>query len=222
MPSDMEALTRALLLLVDRCPRLVQACYWAETSSIALEELHHRKSFDLDFHTRRALQDVRPFLAELQRAFGDRFELIQSPDEFGSGFRGVLVVDAGERVAVEVLSNYEDVPPTDLVESSIATGLRRVSLRRYLEDKIQCVAERSEARDLVDIDATLTRHPELIREARRHVAEQDALLLAERLLLWTDEAIEGDLRAYPEVDSSSARRARDLLGSWLRDSEATA
>jgi len=41
----------ALRLLVNRCPRLSGTCYWAGTSSIAIEELEHRESFDLDFHT---------------------------------------------------------------------------------------------------------------------------------------------------------------------------
>ena len=90
----------ALRLLVRRCPRLVRSCYWAGTSSIAVEELRHRQSFDIDFHTRRALFDVRPLLAEMRAAFPGKFEVIQSPDDFGSGFRGVLALPGGNSITV--------------------------------------------------------------------------------------------------------------------------
>ncbi len=96
--TDFEQLSRtALQLLAERCPRLVAKCYWAGTAAIATEELHHRRSFDLDFHT------------------------------------------------------------------------------------------------------------------------QDAVLLAERLLAWTDEAIDADLDAYDDVSSRAAHGARDLLLAWLKD-----
>lgn len=213
-----EILKEALSLLVERCPRLVRQCYWAGTASVAMEELGHRESFDLDFHTRKALEDVRPILAEIEQAFPGSFEVLQAPDEFGSGFRGVLALPSGESVTVETLANYEETPLADLVPSTVAPGFLRVSLGRYLADKIQCVAERAEARDLVDLCAVLTRHPGLVATARRLVAEQDALLLAERLLAWTNEALEKDLRPYRDVTPADARQARDLLLAWVRSS----
>lgn len=194
-----EVLQAAVRLLAERCPRLVRMCYWAGTSSISLEKLHHRQSFDLDFHTSKELEDVRPILTEIRKAFPDGFEIISVPDEFGSGFRGVLTLPGGESITVEVLSNYEDVPETDLVTSSIAPKFRRVSVERYLADKIQCVAERAEARDLFDILAVSKKYPEMVGTAKTLLAEQDALLLAERLLAWSDEAIEEDLSAYGDV-----------------------
>ena len=42
-------------------------------------------------------------------------------------------------------------------------------------------------------------------------------LLAERLLAWTDEAIEVDLAAYDDVPSCTACEARDLLLAWVKD-----
>ena len=50
---------RALVLLCERCPRLVGLCYWAGTAAIATEELHHRQSFDLIF-TRAGLWGACP------------------------------------------------------------------------------------------------------------------------------------------------------------------
>lgn len=212
------ALTRqALAMLCDRCPRLIGLCYWAGTAAIAVEELHHRQSFDLDFHTRRALVDTSPILAELRFAFGDDFEVVQAPDEFGSGFQGVLRLPGGERITIEVLSNYEDVPDRDLVDSSTAGTLKRVSLERYLADKIQCVAERAEARDLVDIAAVLKHAPGMRQRARKLLAEQDALLLVERLLAWTDDEIARDLEGYDGVAPTDAEEARDLLLGWLKN-----
>jgi len=206
----------ALRLLVDRCPRLAGTCYWAGTSSIAIEELGHRESFDLDFHTRKALQDVRPLLAEIQSAFADDFRLLQAPDEYGSSFRGTLKLEAGEKITIEVLANYQDVPDRDLVDARTAPAMKRVSLLRYLADKLQCVAERAEARDLVDITAVLRQHPEMRDPARRLLARQDALLVAERLLAWSDGEIAQDLQAYPEVSPADAAEARDLLLTWLK------
>jgi len=51
---QVEVSRAALSRLGERCPRLAKTCYWAETAAIAIEELHHRQSFDLDFHTRNA------------------------------------------------------------------------------------------------------------------------------------------------------------------------
>lgn len=207
---------QALELICRRCPRLVGLCYWAGTAAVAIEELHHRQSFDLDFHTRNALVNTSPILAELRVAFGDNFEVVQAPDEFGSGFQGVLTLPGGRRITVEVLSNYEDVPEADLVSSSTAPSLQRVSLRRYLADKIQCIAERAEARDLVDIAAVLKHAPEMAQLARTLLAQQDALLLVERLLAWTDKAIAQDLTAYDDVSPADAGQSRDQLLNWLR------
>lgn len=209
----------ALRVLAERCPRLTGLCYWAGTASIAIEDLHHRQSFDLDFHTQRALQNTLPILAEIQHAFPDDFEVTQTPDAFGSGFQGVLTLPDGNRITIEVLANYEDVPDDELVTSRTAPAFKRIGLARYLADKIQCIAERSEARDLVDIRAVLRQSPAFEQRAREMLAQQDALLIAERLLSWSDEGIAGDLEAYPDVDPGDAREACDLLLSWLRESE---
>lgn len=206
----------ALQLLVARCRRLVGMCYWAGTSSIAIEELGHRESFDLDFHTRNALVDVRPILAELQSEFGESFSLLQAPDEYGSGFSGALRLPDGEQITIEVMANFEDVPAHDLVDAKSAPIIQRISLKRYLADKIQCLVERAEARDLIDIAAVLEQRPDLEPAARRALEEQDALLLVERLLAWTDTAIIEDLEGYPEVDPRSAGSIRDRLLAWLR------
>ena len=216
MTEQIHVVAEAIQLLADRCPRLASRCYWAGTSSIAAEDLGHRESFDLDFHTKKALADLRPILAEIERAFPGCFDVLQTPDEFGSGFRGVLTLPGGASIIIEALSNYEDVPSEDLVPSSIAPNIQRVKLERYLADKIQCVAERTEARDLFDIHAVLQRRPELVPAARRLVGQQDALLLAERLLAWTDDDIAEDLRPYSGVSPTDASRARDMLLQWLR------
>ena len=216
--ADFEKLSRsALQLLAERCPGLAAKCYWAGTAAIATEELHHQWSVDLTFHTQNALYDVRPLLAEIQSSFPRGFDLVQTPDEFGSGFEGVLALPGGERITVQVLSNYEDVPPEDLVVSRASPLIRRVSLGRYLADKIQCVVERSEARDLVDILAVLRSRPSLEARARRLLREQDAVLLVERLLAWTDDELDADLAAYDDVPGDAACEARDLLLKWVKE-----
>ena len=206
----------ALRLLTERCPRLKTLCYWAGSAALAIEELHHRASFDLDFHTRKALVNVKPVLAEIQQAFPGAFKVIQAPDEFGSGFQGILTIADGVPVTIEVLSNYEDVNDNDLVPSVTAPGISRVSLKRYVEDKIQCVAERAEARDLSDISAVLRMHPNMQDFIITCIKQQDALLMAERLLSWSDEQIDDDLAAYDDVNPADARQARDLLLKWLK------
>ncbi|MCX7016198.1 MAG: nucleotidyl transferase AbiEii/AbiGii toxin family protein [Candidatus Sumerlaeota bacterium] len=209
-------LREALTTLVERCPVLAETVYWAGTSAVSMEELGHRQSLDLDFHTRSALMDVRPILARIRAAFGGDFELIQAPDEFGSGFRGVIRLSRGERVTIEVLSNYQDVPDDQLVASNVVAPLRRVSLTKYLSDKVQCIAERNEARDLVDVCAVLRRRPDLEQLARRRVAEQDGLLMAERLLRWTDAEILSDLKSYRDASLADAQWTRDTFMRWLK------
>ncbi len=142
--------------------------------------------------------------------------MLQAPDEFGSGFSGVLRLPGGEQITIEVLANFEGVPEHDLVTAETAPVIRRVSLRRYLVDKIQCVAERAEARELVDIGAVLGQHPELEPGAWQALAAQDALLVAERLQGWTDAEIADDLEGYPDVNPAEAGRTRDRLLSWLK------
>lgn len=220
--SSVSQLRDALRLLLDRCPFLATTCYWAGTAAIAVEELGHRQSMDLDFHTRRALQDVRPILRRIRDAFPGNFEVIHAPDEFGSGFLGLLALPDGKHIAVEVLSNYEDAPDGDLTPSATVANLMRVSLARYLADKIQWIAERMEARDLFDVAAVLRAHPNLEERARQLLADQDVLLIGERLLAWTDSEIERDLGPYPGVDPEEAKKARDLLLLWLRASSGSA
>jgi hypothetical protein len=215
-----RSLGSALRILFERCPRLVTACYWAGTSAIALEELGHRRSFDLDFHTFHALMDVRPLLTEIQARFPGEFELTSAPDEFGSGFRGLLLLPTGEKVTIEVLSNYQNPSAEDLTESTLMPGMKRVSIGRYLLDKMQCVGERAEARDLVDLHAVLKARPELSRSAQEYLDAQDAIVFTERLLSWTDDAIVRDLRAYEDADPADAKRMRDTLLEWLREKKA--
>ncbi|MCA1596944.1 MAG: hypothetical protein LC772_11045 [Chloroflexi bacterium] len=71
------------------------------------------------------------------------------------------------------------------------------------------------------MQSRLDRRPDLMQMARRLALEQDALLLAERLLAWTDEEIEKDLRSHPGVPPAEAIAARDLLLSWLRSEQET-
>ena len=207
----------ALEMISDQCPRLVRSCYWAGTSAISIEELGHRISLDIDFHTHRALQDVRPILAEMQRNFSEKFRLMMAPDEFGSGFRGILQLTNGEHIVIEVLSNFEDVPVDEVTVSKTVPRVKRITLSKYLADKIQCVAERAEARDLVDIRAVIDKFPKMKQNIIRNLLDQDALLLAERLLAWSDESIADDLAAYPDVDPEKAIEARNLLLKWLKD-----
>ena len=155
-------------------------------------------------------------MTEIQQAFPNRFEVLTVPDEYGSGFKGVLVLSNEEKVTVEVLSNYQDVPAGELVESKLVPGMKRINLPRFLADKIQYIAERSEARDLVDFTALLRHDPKLTGLAREILANQDALILSERLLLWSDAAIRDDLSVYEDVNPEEALEARDLLLSWLK------
>jgi hypothetical protein len=197
--------------IASRCPRLIATCYWSGTSAIAIEELHHRDSFDLDLHTQEALVDTRPLLAELELAFPGRLEIVEPPDSRGSGFTAVLRFGANDALTIQVFAGFETVPESALVSSTTAAGLRRVTLARYLADKVQCVVERLEARDLFDISSVMRQRPDLGRVLRRAVASQDAVLLAERLLGWTDDAVAADLRAYPGIDAREAIAMRDRL-----------
>jgi predicted nucleotidyltransferase component of viral defense system len=93
--------------------------------------------------------------------------------------------------------------------------MRRVSLERYLADKVQCLAERVEARDLVDVLAVIRHAPSLRARLRRLVLAQDAALLAERLLGWTERSIRKDLAAYRDVNPDDAFAARDLIMGFV-------
>jgi hypothetical protein len=212
-----ELLKQAVVRIADRCPRLVAQCYWAGSSAIAIEELEHRESFDLDFHTQEALIDTRPLLAELERSFPDALQVVHPPDAFGSGFTGSLALTDAAKVTLQVFAGFETVPDTDLVPAKTAPRLRRITLRRYLADKVQCVLERIEARDLIDIAAVMKLRPELGGVLRRAVAAQDAILLAERLLGWTEEAIRNDLRAYTDVAPADAVAMRDRLLTLVKE-----
>jgi len=212
-----ERLQEAVRLVAQRCPRLAKNTYWAGTSAIALEELHHRRSLDLDFHTRTALQDVRPFLAELKQAFSGQLRVVQAPDALGSGFRAVVNYPDGFSFTIEVLANFDDVEDKQLVPSATAPGLARVSLVKYAADKVQCIAERVEARDLADIAAILRGRPEMERLVKTALLRQDAVVVAERLLAWSDAQLAADLSAYSDIDPADAAAARDQLLAWLKE-----
>lgn len=205
----------ALRDIVSKCPRIRSQCYWAGTSAIAIEELKHRDSFDLDLHTKEALADVAPLLAELQIAFRSRLSVIEPPSPYGSGFQGSLRLENGDELTLQVMANFEDVPANQLVPSRLVPGIQRVSLAKYLRDKLTCLVERHEARDLIDVKFAIEHSDSLKNLARRSLNSLDEVLLAERLLGWTDQGIASDLKAYPDSDPSHAVQARDLLLSWL-------
>ena len=202
-------LIRAMKEVVARCPRLARTCYWAGTAAIAVEELHHRRSFDLDLHTHRALIDVRPLLAEVERAFGSSCNVLRAPDEFGDGFAVVVEYRPRKKIVLEVLSNYRDVEPRQLTPSKAVPGLMRVSLRRYLDDKVQCLIDRTEARDLVDIHAALAAQPRLRSALRAALRAQDGILLLQRMEGWTPASLKADLAAYRDIDPSVALNMRN-------------
>lgn len=129
------------------------------------------------------------------------------------GWNLLLRLAAGTGPSLQVFAGFERVPDADLVPSAIAPPLRRTALQRYVADRVQCVVERVEARDLADIAAVVRARPDLRRSLRRAVAAQDALLLTERLLQWTDSAIRADLRAYRDIEPVGAIAMRD----WLLD-----
>jgi hypothetical protein len=210
-------LREALNTISAACPALVKECYWAGTSAIALEETSHRDSFDLDFHSQHPFVDTRPFLAELERAFVGKLAIVQAPDARGSGFSAVVDLGA-DRMTLQVFAAFEAVPDEDLVASSIPP-LRRVSLQRYLADKVQCLVERIEARDLADIGAVLAIRPRLRYAFGKYVSEQDALILSERMLSWTDDAIRDDLAAHVDIQPSSAIAMRDDILAMLKKIE---
>jgi len=56
-----------------------------------------------------------------------------------------------------------------------------------------------------------------VATAKRLLREQDAVILAERLLAWSDKEIAKDLAAYADVDPREAIAARDTLLGWLRE-----
>ena len=47
-------------------------------------------------------------------------------------------------------------------------------------------------------------------------AAQDAVILVERLLGWTDAELEKDLEAYDDASAADAREARDRLLNWIK------
>lgn len=211
-----QLLLSALGEIVSSCPRVVRRCYWAGTSAISIEELQHRNSFDIDLHTLRAQASTAPILQDLQQQFGPRFSLIETPNPYGAGFQGALSVTGGQSLTLQVMSNFQTVKKSEVVPSSRIPVLLRVGLTKYLRDKLTCLVERAEARDLVDVQATLRQRPDLEKVARKELAALDEVLLVERLLAWSDQAIAGDLKLYPEVDPALACSARDLLLKWVK------
>ena len=105
----------------------------------------------------------------------------------------MLALPQGGKVNLEVLSNLEDADQDDLVRSTVARKLMRITVRKYLADKVQCIVERLEARDLVDIHAVVQNDPRLENTIKH-------------------------LRAYTGADPKAAIRMRNLILGWLKDS----
>lgn len=208
-----QSLIAAARLVAERCPLLVECCYWSGTSVIALEVLHHRDSLDLDFHTRDAHVNVLPLLDEMESALGSRFHLIASREQ---GISCWIGDDSSEPIACQVFSSFEAASEDDLVPSTTAPGFDRLTLRRYLINKVQCVAERLEARDLYDIEAALRHDPSRVKTVRLALQEQDLLFMLERLQGWSAGSLAADLRRmYPDIDPSLATEARERLMGWI-------
>lgn len=67
--------------------------------------------------------------------------------------------------------------------------------------------------------AVVAPRPRMRYALQKFVSEQDALLLAERLLAWTEDAIREDLKAYPDVDPGAAVAMKDELLAMLKQVE---
>ena len=99
----------------------------------------------------------------------------------------------------------------------IDVGQVQLPLIKIMSDVLQCVVERAEARDLVDILAVIRSKPSLEDKARLLLRQQDAVLVVERLLAWSDADIDADLEAYDDVSRQDAQEARDLLLKWTKE-----
>jgi hypothetical protein len=217
MDDFRELVSQVLTILVKSCPKLLANCYWAGSSAISIEELSHRQSYDLDFHTCDALIDVRPFLAEIKRAFPKVTEIVAAPAGLSAGFRVSVQLDQGQEMLIEVLSNFDDVSKEDLSEAKIVKGVKRVSLNKYLRDKLQCLCERTEARDLADIFAVLQKFPKLVNFAHQCLLQIDLVLLSQRLLDWNDEALKSDLLKYNDIKFDEVKAMRDKMLAWIKE-----
>jgi predicted nucleotidyltransferase component of viral defense system len=118
---------------------------------------------------------------------------------------------------IEVLSNFDDVSKEDLSEAKIVKGVKRVSLNKYLRDKLQCLCERTEARDLADIFAVLQKFPKLVNFAHQCLLQIDLVLLSQRLLDWNDEALKSDLLKYNDIKFDEVKAMRDKMLAWIKE-----
>ena len=124
---------------------------------------------------------------------------------------------SGEELALEVLSNFEDVPASQLTKSKLAPDIRRISLPKYLHDKVQYLVERNEAQDLADIGAILKKFPAMQNQTQIFVLKQDTLLLTERLLNWQEEDLRTELAIYGPDLLEQALDAKIPLLSWIKE-----
>ena len=116
---------------------------------------------------------------------------------------------------MEVRSSYQDTKPWELVVATLVPAFRRITLRRYVEDKVQCIVERAEARDLIDLRATLTLRPELESFIKQAVAEQDALLRNGCCPGMTQPFAE--ISRHTRTSNPETSDMRKLLLSWLKE-----
>lgn len=144
---------QALSEIAEAIPKSHEKLYLGGTAPVSIRHLRHAISLDLDFHTNQALAPTSLEARSLKKHFKGRLEWFEADHEFGI-FRGAI--DSGEidqnggkiLIEIDLFSHFEDTPNELLEDGGTWSKFKTTSLHAYLKNKVTCLEERAEAKDL--------------------------------------------------------------------------
>jgi len=192
-------------------PSLTKLCYLSGSTPVACEHLRHVVSMDLDWHGKNAIESPGAGMRELKKHFGKDLEFIMTDHEFGM-YKAELKYD-GKVVSIDAFSSFEDVEP-NMVRHSKEMGVETISLGKYLQTKLSCIADRREIKDLYHLCAL----EEAGLPVQRQLARIDQLSLAEHIHTTKGDWGEEKAALLPEV-TGLQRPSEEKFLAWLTELE---
>jgi hypothetical protein len=136
--------------LVEIAPALKTEFLESGSAGPSIHHLAHTLTWDIELHTREANKNPIKVVQQFQKKFGKNFELYEKDQEFGI-YRALLKTNHSIPISLDIFSSYETVKENQIEHQPNYHGLASLTLKYYLEKKIECLEGREETKDIVHL-----------------------------------------------------------------------
>jgi len=199
--------------VVTAAPELAKTCYLSGTMPVTVIDQPFAMSIDMDWRTKKTHQSPSGIVKTLADTLGDRFEVEEADREFGI-YRAIIrpAKKGGVLMSLDLFSSFE---PAKTLRTFPVTGVSAESFADYLANKVACLTERMEVKDLFHLCA-LTKNPKTARDTWDAIGDGiGADELAERIIMAKDDLSSIKSLFAPPPGFSAPTKAD--FSAWLGD-----